>query len=238
MAVYSILSTNSVTTSTSYLDPTYLYPSTADTTYRLKFNLDSGTNFISGFDYGTSDYAPMSIYLRGTAIPTGEDVSYHLYNSSYWGPSTLGVFNASYTNYSNYSTIIEPTKKDLFRSKIHFNLTPKSHSRFSDLMNIKKNEQIALETLREVLTEVEFRKYLKYGFVLVKGKKGDTFQIFRNKSHVKVWRDGQLIEEICVNLKDRSIPATDKILAFKVAIECDEEDFKKMGNVYKMQVAA
>ena len=104
--------------------------------------------------------------------------------------------------------------------------------------NIPKNEQIAMETLREMVTELEFRKYLKYGFVLVPGRSGDVFQVFRNKSHTRVWRNGEVIEEICVRINSKiKVPLTDNVIAFKTMIEADEHEFKKIGNIYKMKVA-
>lgn len=102
-------------------------------------------------------------------------------------------------------------------------------------------ECLAMETLREVVTEDEFKRYLRYGFVLVRGRSGATYQVFRNRSHVKVWVGGKVIEEICVYLKDTAdhggsgkIPMTDKVIAFKAMIETDEESFKTLGNRYRM----
>jgi hypothetical protein len=102
----------------------------------------------------------------------------------------------------------------------------------------EKNEFVAVESLREIISETEFRKYVKYGFILVKGKSGDTYQVFRNKSHTKIWRNGNVVEEICVRLKDVNIPKTDNVIAFKTMIETNEDEFKKLGNVYKMRKAA
>ena len=100
--------------------------------------------------------------------------------------------------------------------------------------NIPKNEQVAIETLREMLTETEFRKYIKYGFILAKGKSGNIYQVFKNKSHTKVWKNGKVIEEVCVRIKsDQNVPPTDNVIAFKTMIETDEQDFKNIGNVYK-----
>lgn len=111
-------------------------------------------------------------------------------------------------------------------------------SRANFLYKYEKNEWNAIETLREMITEQEFRKYIKYGFVLVTGNSGRVYQVFRNKSHTKVWEKGRVVEEICVRIKDRKIPLTDNVIAFKQLIEIDENEFKKMGNVYKMKVAA
>jgi hypothetical protein len=89
-----------------------------------------------------------------------------------------------------------------------------------------------------VISEEEFRRYIRYGFILVRGASGDIYQVFRNRSHTRVWRGGKVVEEVCVRIRDRKIPATDNVVAFKTAIEADEGAFKKMGNVYKMARAA
>jgi len=107
-------------------------------------------------------------------------------------------------------------------------------SRAQPLYDIKSNEWTAIETLREMVTEMEFRRFLKYGFITVKGKSGNIYQIFRDKAHTKVWQNGKVIEEICVRLRDWMIPRTDNLIAFKIMIETDEEEFRKSGNVYKM----
>jgi hypothetical protein len=124
------------------------------------------------------------------------------------------------------------------RNKIRSNLLPDIHSRACPIRDIPENEQIAIEALREEITESEFRKYIKYGFVLVEGQSGKTYQIFRNQSHTKVWKNGKVIEEICVRIKNHRIPPTDNVIAFLNMVQIDEEEFRKMGNLYKMQKAA
>lgn len=104
--------------------------------------------------------------------------------------------------------------------------------------NVSQNEMTAIDTLREMISEREYRRYINYGFILVQGKSGATYQVFRNKSHTKVWKGGKLIEEVCVRLKDFRLPPTDNVIAFKTMIEIDEAEFKKAGNVYKMSKAA
>jgi len=99
-------------------------------------------------------------------------------------------------------------------------------------------EQRALDTLREMVSESDFRKYLKYGFISTSGKSGKVYQISRNGSHIKVWDQGQLVEEICVRIADSRIPLTDNIIACKIALEADEEGFKRSGNIYNMRKVA
>lgn len=111
-------------------------------------------------------------------------------------------------------------------------------SRAYDFRGIPKNEWCAIETLREMITEAEFRKYMKYGFITTQGKSGSIYQLFRQRRHIKVWNKGQIIEEICVRIKDIKIPLTDSVIAFKIMLETDEDAFRKLGNVYNMRKAA
>ena len=124
------------------------------------------------------------------------------------------------------------------KGQIKSNLFIKTKSRARLIYKMPENEQVAIETLREIITETEFRKYLKFGFVLVKGKSGKTYQIFRNTSHTKVWSGGKLIEEICVKIADYNIPPTDNVIAVKTMLETSEEECYKLANVYKMERAA
>lgn len=132
----------------------------------------------------------------------------------------------------------EEIQKKTKREHIKNNLKINIKSRADLIRNVPENEQRAIETLREELTETEFRKYIKYGFVLVKGQKGNTYQIYRNQDHTKVWKNGKVIEEICVRIKGYRIPPTDNVIAFLNMVRIDEEEFRKIGNVYNMRNVA
>jgi hypothetical protein len=127
----------------------------------------------------------------------------------------------------------EISTKDAILESIRSNLTIIAKDRARPI-KVESNdpEHAALETLREMIPEAEFRQYLKYGFISVKGKKGRIYQIFRNRSHTKVFEDGCLKEEICVRLPNY-VPGTDNVIAFKIMIETSEELFRSSGNVYK-----
>ena len=133
---------------------------------------------------------------------------------------------------------IKEAQKLIKRQYLKRNLVINIKSRANLIRDIPKNEQVAIETLREEITETEFRKYIKYGFVLVEGQSGKTYQVFRNESHTKVWKGGKVIEEVCVRIRDYKIPPTDNVIAFLNMIQIDENEFRKMGNVYKIQRAA
>lgn len=104
------------------------------------------------------------------------------------------------------------------------------------LVNPKsKSEEKALETLREMISEEEFRRYIKYGFITVEASGRRVYQIYQNQPHVKVWEEGKLVEEVCVYLRDQRVPLTDKVIAFKTIIEADEDEFRSLGNIYSFR---
>jgi len=112
-------------------------------------------------------------------------------------------------------------------------------SRANPLKRFTKEEARAIETLREMISETDYRRYMKDAFIMVAGASGLRYQIFRQHHHqVRVWQDGKIVEEICIYIPDKNIPATDSVIAFKTMIEADEEEFRHMSNVYNMRRAA
>jgi hypothetical protein len=99
--------------------------------------------------------------------------------------------------------------------------------------NVTGPERTALETLREMLPEEQFRQYLRYGFIIVRGSSGRQYQIFRDNRHTMVYKEGKIVEEICIRIKDNNIPPTDNVVAFKSIIEASEDIFRSSGNIYK-----
>jgi len=209
------------------------------------FSYEDVMGYISAVNSGT-----VEPYYRGSATTTYMPNVPELVPNDYFGID-YGT-NLSVTHWSAISNncIIWNTTRGQIHTQVDANglfsvtankrLTVKSglviinKSRAVPLpKNIPENERVAMETLREEVSESEFRRYLKYGFILVKGLSGDTYQIFRNQSHTKIWRGGTLVEEVCVRLSDRSIPSTDNVIAFKNIIQCSEDEFKNLGNVYR-----
>lgn len=175
----------------------------------------------------------------GTTSGTGIYSSYNelVTSGSNSDPYFIHTGSSDSLHFGSEKDIAE-IQKEIKRQNIRNNLMINIKSRANLIRNIPENEQVAIESLREEITETEFRKYLKYGFVLVKGQSGKTYQVFRNRSHTKVWKGGKIIEEVCVRLKNYKIPPTDNVIAFLNMIQIDEEEFRKMGNIYKMQRAA
>jgi hypothetical protein len=103
---------------------------------------------------------------------------------------------------------------------------------------LKNNLRVMVKsraTRFNLISETDFRKYVKYGFVSIDAPSKRTYQIFRNNSHVKVWENGLLIEEICISILDSSIPLTDKVIALIIMILSDESTFRSMGNIYNLR---
>ena len=169
----------------------------------------------------TIDHSGSSIEARIVTAPSAEQIDNAIWNdlcdNDGKGPETLSDV-VSNTVKANLAILIK-----------NRNQIPEFES---------KADRVAAETLREMISERDFRKYLKYGFVIARGQSDRIYQIFNNNQHIKVWKSGKLIEEICVYLKNANIPKTDKIIAFKTAIEADENEFKKLGNVYPRSKAA
>lgn len=141
---------------------------------------------------------------------------------------------AAYCDYKKHYL----SKKKAFLAQIKANLEPQYTPRSEYVVPRTESEQKAIETLREMITEGEYRRYMKNGFLLVRGDSGRVYQVFRDRWHTVVWDRGKRVEEVCTRLKDSSIPPTDNVIAFKIAIEADEESFKKRGNVYRIRTAA
>lgn len=229
-SIYNCTATNqtaTVTGSSSEIENVisrYLYqPNTPETRPRLENDL----NVTCGSLYNTdNDYNNMS-YVEYAA----SDINVYINNSTFYNPNSV---------ISNYFDLppIDPVerKKYEFREKIRNQLifTPKTTAQ--PIRQVKENEAVAMETLREMITEEEFKRFINRGFITVTGQSGKVYQIFRNNWHTKVWVGGQLVEEVCVRIRgDVNAPATDNLIAFKAMIETDEEEFRKIGNVYKFK---
>lgn len=83
----------------------------------------------------------------------------------------------------------------------------------------------ARETLRRVLGEEKFKRFLKHGFVSVRAKSGLVYQIFPGHDMTNVYRDGQRTERLCVVLSG-SFPPTDSLIMRYLLILNDERDFR------------
>lgn len=86
-------------------------------------------------------------------------------------------------------------------------------------------ERRARETLQRVLGEDKFRNFLRCGFVSVRAKSGLTYQIFPGHGITCVYRDGQMVERLCVVLTG-DFPPTDSLIMRYLIILNNEDQFR------------
>jgi hypothetical protein len=103
-----------------------------------------------------------------------------------------------------------------------------SHAQF-DI--VPENEITALGLLKSMLSPDEWRRYLTYGFIVIRGQSGLEYKIARNKSHVVVFKKGQIMAELCVSVNG-GVPPSDAVIARKILIEVDEKDIWARANVH------
>lgn len=117
------------------------------------------------------------------------------------------------------------------KQAINANLTPRESRRVAALPeHLSEAECKALKTLRDLITERAYRRYLTNGFIMVKGKE-NFYQVFRDSRHTKVYRDNRCIKEICINTT-KDCPPTDHVINLKLLIEFDENEIWNGGNTY------
>lgn len=157
----------------------------------------------------------------------------NFYNFQLWGVPIIKSNNENMA-YSEYGFTRSCSVEINFNSILFKKYYIIVHSRADIIKGVPKNELCAIDTLREMITEAEYRRYMIHSFITVPVPSGKIYQIFRNSQHIKVWQKGVLVEELCIYLKDSKIPPTDKVIALKTMLETDEEDTRKLGNLYKI----
>jgi len=91
-------------------------------------------------------------------------------------------------------------------------------------------EQKARDTLRDLLSEADWRGYATNGFIVVRGPSGRRYQIFRDQRRTVVWDNGREVARICIHT-DHNCPPTDHVLNLKILTELDEDAVWAGGNV-------
>jgi hypothetical protein len=98
-----------------------------------------------------------------------------------------------------------------------------------DFSNATQAELTALQLLRQLVGQDEFRRYLRYGFVMVRGHSGLRYQVQRNRHVVDVWNERGRVDGICVYLSG-SFPETDGVITRMLMAERDELELWRRGN--------
>jgi len=130
----------------------------------------------------------------------------------------------------NAATIREAIKS-ILKKNLTLSILPSRQDVLAIHATLSENK--ARETLRDTLTEKEWRKYLTNGFVMVQGKSGKWYQIFVKQKHLRVYEHGKFIKELCIHTAATECPPTDHILNMKVMVECDEQSVWDGSNLYE-----
>lgn len=86
----------------------------------------------------------------------------------------------------------------------------------------------ARSTLRNMLGDKFFRKFLRDGFITVVSKSGLTYRVYPGQGMTEVYDRGIMVERLCVILKG-NFPPTDELIMRYLLILNDEGEFSKFA---------
>lgn len=199
---------NDTTTTTTACTTTAFVMYPASTYYTVN---SSTSNFCwtgGAVDYGTSTSSATSYVIRfnDSTVPVIFDSTDYWVNLAPRSPSDA--------------------LRDIIKSRCAPRvLTSKGVAKPQDVREMR-----ARQTLRRILGDAEFRRFLKKGFISVKAKSGLVYQLFPGYRMAKVYKDGQLIESICIQLPS-DFPPTDTLIMRYFMVLHNEEEFRKIGNI-------
>jgi len=124
------------------------------------------------------------------------------------------------------------TPQEQLREILRSRMSPAIHRARKALSPAEEREMRARETLRRVVGEGQFQRYLVHGFVTVRHRNGYTYQIFPGHSGVNVWKNGQKIEHWCVLLSG-NFPATDQVIMRYLMCVNNPDQLRAKANVSK-----
>jgi hypothetical protein len=95
----------------------------------------------------------------------------------------------------------------------------------------EERELRARQTLRKILGDDGFQRFLRNGFVSVRANSGKVYQIYPGHGMTVVYDRGTPIEKLCVVLRGDFTP-TDSLITRYVMIMHDEARFRTLANVW------
>lgn len=221
---------NDVITYNNSCNNTYTEINAVDDHY-IKTLLDQTTSAIS------SNYtAMMSAYTRSVAINETKIKAQFYRSIQAW--ATDVTYNITADEHATTSCtycidgeIEPPSLVDHMRELIRSRMAPAIHIANKGLRPTTNPTEIrARQTLRRLIGEVAFQRYLARGFHVVKGESGRNYQIFPGHEMVRVWENGEQLERLCVVLSG-AFPPTDSVLMRMLLIQDSEERFRGKANV-------
>lgn len=99
----------------------------------------------------------------------------------------------------------------------------------------KSAQKLALQLLKEVLTRTQLEAFEKNKCIPVDAPSGTKYVIERGVAgNVYSIKDGKRMERLCIHPADSEIPIEDVMLAQKLLLETDEEEFRRIANVTRL----
>lgn len=137
-----------------------------------------------------------------------------------------GSYSISYSidgALEGWDTLVSEKPLDRIRREVRKRLSPEEKRKRQYLDAVRSpQEQKARETLREIISETDYRRYITNGFVMVRGGSGRYYQIFADQRNTIVYEKGKAIQSLCIHTV-RECPPTDHIINLKCLIEFDEQ---------------
>ena len=185
-----------------------------------------------------------------TGVPTGSI----FINSGDIAVSVAGGITGYTITYSaSYGSVVVggitvADKKAQLRQTMKNNLIIKVGKTMKDIRTLDPKEIKARETLRDMISEKDWRRYITNGFIMVQGQKDFMpidartekarslkgqfwYQIFGDK-RVQVFCNNINIGELCIH-SDQVCPPSDHTINMKVLVELDEMALWKEANFYQ-----
>lgn len=154
---------------------------------------------------------------------------------------STGTVTVNVCTDGRWHTQIVPSREQIkqeIRHAIQSNLLIKIGKRSRDHipMDVSVPELRARDTLRDMITEKEWRRYVTNGFVMVKGNRSYNgsqywYQIFSDTSkRILVYKDNKHVHNLCIH-SDKSCPPSDHVINMKILAEIDEKEIWNGSNI-------
>lgn len=206
------------------------YINNNDLTTGIEYKVDTIGNYI------TDPTSSFSLYRYDTENSTTSSsiYRYKTYNEL-WGDTCSSTTTDNYgwntwlpTTMSSWRPVIKtPSERmrEILRSR-HAPAIIRGKNRTSVVFSSDIREQRARQTLRRIIGEKSFRRFLKDGFLSVTPKSGLVYRIYPGHGITEVYDRGIMVERLCVVLKG-NFPPTDSLLMRYLLILNDEGEFSK-----------
>ncbi len=143
--------------------------------------------------------------------------------STWWANDTTSSTWCS----TSYNTPIPKTIQQRMREILATRHAPVIHNnRRRYIPPISITEIKARQTLRRIIGEKNYRRFVRDGFITVVAKSGLTYRIFSGHGITEVYDRGKMIDRPCVVLSG-SFPPTDSLIMRYLLILNNEEEFSK-----------